>query len=232
MTWLPSSPLVLVRPRPSRRAARARISAPRHRGGDAVEALERLARRAVARLARSTDDVEVVALLTAMATSLRGGASPSGAIEEAARSVEGPVSLELAEVARQHRGGRPLDGAVRSWAVRRPTAAVRLGAAVLSLGLTTGGDLSRALDAAAATLRQRASLRREVAALASQAQASATVVAAAPLAFTLLASITDPRVLAFLVGSPAGWACIVGGALLDAVGALWMRAIIARVGRC
>ena len=65
----------------------------------------------------------------------------------------------------------------------------------------------------------------EVRALASQARASAVVIVVAPAVFAVVAALADPEVLHFLVGTPAGLACLVGGAGLDAAGGAWMRAI-------
>jgi len=100
---------------------------------------------------------------------------------------------------------------------------------VLRIGLDAGGDLACAMEEVAATLRHRVGGRQETKALAAQARLSAMVVAVAPLVFTVLAGVTDPAVIGFLLGTPAGWACLVAGLGLDVVGALWMRRITASV---
>jgi tight adherence protein B len=78
------------------------------------------------------------------------------------------------------------------------------------------------------TVRARAAVEREVRALASSARASSGVLVATPLAFAVAVAILDGRVRAFL-GTPAGLACLLGGAVLDLLGGWWMRRQIAAV---
>ena len=82
--------------------------------------------------------------------------------------------------------------------------------------------MARAVDRVAATLRERRELRAEVRALATQARASAGVLAVAPLAFAALVSTIEPGVVGFLVTTPVGLACLAVGLGLDGLGALWM----------
>jgi len=84
------------------------------------------------------------------------------------------------------------------------------------------------LDGVTETLRDRVALDREVAALSSQAKASAAVLVVAPIVFAGLAGLADPRVARTLLGEPLGWACLAGGVLLDAVGAVWMSRLVGR----
>ena len=115
------------------------------------------------------------------------------------------------------------------WAVGsrpRDTPARRLVGAAVDLGAETGGATGQVLDGVADTLRERLALEREVAALSSQARASAALLVVAPVVFAVLAAAADPRVGAVLTGQPVGWACVAAGLLLDALGALWMRRMV------
>jgi tight adherence protein B len=78
------------------------------------------------------------------------------------------------------------------------------------------------------TLRDRVALDREVAALSSQARASAAVLVVAPIVFAVLAGVADPQVAQVLLAEPLGWACVAGGAVLDGLGALWMTRLVGR----
>lgn len=158
--------------------------------------------------------------LEAVARSLRSGAVLKGALEEAA-ATNGVLGADLLDVVRSA-GVVGLAAALEEWRDRRPLAGVRLAVAALSLGVETGGAQARAVDGVATTLRQRLAVAAEARALAAQARASAAVIAVAPLAFSALASSTDPRVAAFLFRSGAGVAVLAAGLLLDALGAIWM----------
>ncbi len=98
----------------------------------------------------------------------------------------------------------------------------------MTVASETGGATAAVIDGVADTLRDRVALEREVAALSSQARASAVLLVVAPIVVAVLAAVADDRIASFLFGSPAGWACIVVGLLLDAVGAVWMRITVER----
>ena len=98
----------------------------------------------------------------------------------------------------------------------------------MALAVEAGGSVAVVLDGVTDTLRDRIALDREVAALSSQARASAAVLVVAPMAFAGLAASADHRVADVLFGRPLGWACLAGGALLDAMGALWMARLVGR----
>lgn len=158
----------------------------------------------------------------AIARSLRSGASLRQAIAEAAAATPGALGAELASVARATDRGASVVVALEAWGERQPLPGVRLVVSALCLGAETGGALARAVDGVAATLRQRLGARAEARALATQARASAGVLAAAPLAFTAVASLADSRTSAFLFRTRTGLLCLAGGLALDAAGALWM----------
>ncbi|HUP70575.1 MAG TPA: type II secretion system F family protein [Acidimicrobiales bacterium] len=173
---------------------------------------------------RGSDRLEAAlpGAVDAVARALRSGASLRLAIGEAAAATPGPLGAELASVARSIERGASVVAALEAWAALRPSPGVRLVVSALCLGAETGGPLARAVDGVAATLRQRLAARAEARALATQARASAAVLAGAPLAFTAVASLADARTSAFLFRTPAGLLCLAGGLALDAAGALWM----------
>ncbi len=86
--------------------------------------------------------------------------------------------------------------------------------------------MARLIDAVAASLRERREVEAEAAALATQARASAGVLAAAPIVFAFLAAAADPEAGAFLLSTGPGLACLLGGVALLAVGGLWMARIV------
>src|SRR5205823_14752762 len=95
--------------------------------------------------------------------------------------------------------------------LRYPRPGTRLAVAALCLGAETGGAQARAVDGVAATLRERLAVAGEVRALTSQTRASMLVIAAAPVAFCVFASTTDPRTSTFLFRTPVGLACLAAG---------------------
>jgi Flp pilus assembly protein TadB len=99
--------------------------------------------------------------------------------------------------------------------------------AVLCVGHQSGGLRARLVDDLAIGLRQHHDARREGAALAAQAQASAAVMVVAPLAFGLVLAATDAAARQFLLDTPLGALCVAAGLVLDLLAAVVMaRAVL------
>jgi tight adherence protein B len=161
-----------------------------------------------------------------MASSLRAGRSLAGALGEVAHACAPPLGVELRAVAGAVEHGVAIEPALAAWTAEASSRDVALAGTALALGGRAGGEVARALDRVAATLRERRELRAEVRALATQARASAGILIVAPPAFALVVSAIEPGVARFLFGTPAGLACLVAGAVLDGLGALWMARIV------
>jgi tight adherence protein B len=171
------------------------------------------------------------AALEDVARAVRSGSSLQYACAEAASLAAEPLRTELAGVVEQADRGRPLGGAFADWSRHHVSPDVRLAGAALALAATAGGAPARAVDGAAATLRERRAVAAEVRAQSAQARLSAVVIGLLPVAFLAWALSTDARTAAFLVADPVGWACLLAGIVLEALGALWMRRILAGVDR-
>lgn len=163
--------------------------------------------------------------LDAVAAGLRGGLALPAAIAGAA-SVGAPLGDELAGIARAVEAGRPLTEAVARWRAGAGDPHTALAGAALTVAASVGGPGARAVDGAAASLRDRIGNEAETAALATQGRASAAVLTLAPLAFALLLSSLDPAAGRFLLGTPVGLLCVTIGLGLDAAGAWWMARLV------
>jgi tight adherence protein B len=195
------------------------------------EVVEGGARRVLAwatrsRRARRADEA-LSDWLDAAARSVRSGGSLAQALAGAAASVAStPLGGDVLALRRAIERGDPLSGALEAFDRASPSPPRQLAVRALILASEVGGAPSAALDGVSATLRHLVGIRGEARALATQARLSAVVIAASPVAFTLVAASVDGRVLAFLVGSPVGLACLALGLGLDALGAWWMARLI------
>ncbi len=183
--------------------------------------LARLYKRAMRSRRAGQAEAALPVALESVARSLRSGSTLAQAVAEAAAAVPGEMGTDLARVA-DHAVGAGLAAALDAWARARPSANVRLAATALGLAADTGGAAAGAVDGLAATLRQRLAAAAEVRALATQARLSAAVIGTAPAAFAVLSSAADHRAAGFLLGTPAGLACLGGGVALDLIGLIWM----------
>jgi tight adherence protein B len=195
----------------ARLAARARLL------GAAVTA------RLLARGRSLAYERELPAVLESVAAQLRAGASLRqavvGVVPPRSRSALPEHWRRLADDV----AVVSVEAALGRWAEEAgDRSSVRLAAGALALAATTGGSPARAVDGVASTLRARLALGEEVRALSAQARASAAVIAAAPVAFSVLAGLGDRRIFAFFA-SPLGLVLLVAGLGLDALGAWWMH---------
>lgn len=159
-----------------------------------------------------------------LARVLRGGCSPSQALDLLASAPGAPKTLRLAH---PESGDRGLAETCERWRSLDPRPEVRILTAALLAGATAGGPLAAAIDGVGDTIEARVAVAREVWAQAATARASAGVLVVAPLVFGALAVAGDRSALTFLVTTPAGVACLLAAVFLDVVGALWMSRITA-----
>lgn len=157
----------------------------------------------------------IAAALEACSRSLRTGSS----LRSAVRGTDLPISSALID-------GHPLPVVLDAWAKRARDPAERMAATALALAAATGGPQAQAMDAAARAVRDRISATAEVAAHSAQARLSASVIASLPVVFVAWTLLADHRTAATLVGTPIGWLCLTVGLGLDAVGLVWVRALV------
>lgn len=192
---------------------------------------QRVRARLTARRVAAAYDRRLLVALEALARALRAGTPLATALRTAADAAGEPVASDLLLAVAELDHGRPTALALRGWLDRRPVPGVRLAVASLVVGTELGGSRARAVDRVAAGLRERVAAAREVVALASQARLSAIVIAVAPLLFAALGVAGNRDMARFLVVTPAGWACALGGAALDVAAAWWMVRIVDRAAR-
>ncbi|MET0903821.1 MAG: type II secretion system F family protein [Acidimicrobiales bacterium] len=187
--------------------------------------------RAMPSRRRRRRDRQLPDALDRLGASLRAGEAVGAALMRLADAVADPLGVELRAIARSIEHGAPVADALEVWAASDGTSRdVRLVAAALTIGAGSGGEVARAVDGVAVTLRERHEVLAEARALATQARASAAVLATAPLVFALLVATVEPHAIAFLFTTPLGVGCLILGVGLDVAGWLWMARITGNPG--
>lgn len=214
------------RPLPRRVPARVAVPLCLPSAADVVAGAVRLLERAQPARRRARRDAQLPDALDRLASALRAGEAVGPALATLAGQLPDPLGAELQPAAAALEHGAPVAEVLAAWAAGPEASAdVRLVAAAVTLGANAGGEVARAVDRVAATLRERRELQAEVRALATQARASAGVLAVTPLGFAGLVATIEPQVVAFLVTTPVGFACLTTGLGLEALGATWMARI-------
>ena len=152
-----------------------------------------------------------------------------GAVAESIHALAGrpgPLAADLGRISARVQLGAPLPDALGAWADERPVPGVRSAAGAIAMVTTIGGSAAGPLEGLAASLRVDEAAAGEARALSAQARVSALVVGLAPLAYLAFSTIADPASARVLVTTTAGRICLSVGLLLEALAAVWMRALV------
>lgn len=181
--------------------------------------------------ARGRGDARVIAALPGaldrVAAGLRAGATVRDGLGGLA-GAPGPLKPDLGRLDARCRLGTTLADALAEWSRERPLPAVRAVGGALALAVGVGGPSAGALEGLGESLRTRDATIRETRALTAQTRLSAWVVGAAPVAYLGFVSLADPGTVDTLVSTGPGRVCLILGLGLEALAALWMRALVRR----
>jgi tight adherence protein B len=165
-------------------------------------------------------------MMRALASAIRSGRSIPQALDAAREDSIAPLSAALDIAQGRLSVGATLDEALDAFAAEAATEEAGLVVETLKIGRAAGGNLPVILDVAAESLIERDRIARDRRATSAQAKMSALVVGLMPLAFFAIVGSGARDQLRVLLGDPIGWALLAGGVVLEAGGALWMRALL------
>lgn len=171
------------------------------------------ARRRRRILTRGSEIAEAAGVL---AGQLRVGQVPGAALLAVAAEFE-----VLAPAAAAQRVGAPIVPALREAAAEPGGSGLGLVAAAWQLADRTGTPLAAALEQTGATLAEEEQVRATVESELAPARATGRLLAVLPLAGIVVGVLIGGDPIAFLLSTPIGNGCLIGGALLAAAGMLW-----------
>ncbi len=149
--------------------------------------------------------------ITLLANSLRGGYALLQAIELVSREARPPMSMEFERVVREVGLGRSPEEALGSLVQRIQSDDLDLMVTAINVQREVGGNLAEILDTIATTIRERVKLKGEIRVLTSQQQYSGYIIAAMPIALSLVLFAINPTYMLRLF-TETHWlgACLVG----------------------
>ena len=168
-------------------------------GAGPTLALKMAMKRRAEKLREQLPDV-----LTIMASSLRAGHSFMQSLDTVAREITQPAATEFQRVVAEIRLGRGTDEALDALATRVGSADFRWAVLAVNIQREVGGNLAEILDSVADTLRERATMRRQIRVLTSEGRLSAWVLAVLPCAIAIYMFAVNPKYIMLLVTTKLG----------------------------
>jgi len=185
-----------------------------------VDVRRRIAAGRAARLRRA----QLPVVVSVIAAYVRAGRSLRQAVADAAGDVPEPSAAALREAAARIALGATPDEALAAFGADPDVAHLR---AVVEMQARTGGDLVLLLERMADVLRSREELRRAASVATAQARATGRMVTGMPAFGVGALWLLDRPGFGLVLGSPLGWAALLGSAILAAAGHLLIRRIAA-----
>jgi tight adherence protein B len=169
---------------------------------------------------------QVIEMCTTVAGELRAGRQPCEALLAAVPGVLGSAEASVTAAARF---GGDVPEALRQ-AARQPGAEGLLGvAACWQVAADGGAGLAAGLERVAAALRAEREQTEELRAQLAGTRSTAGMLALLPLFGLLMGSALGAKPLWVLLHTPAGWACLVVGGLLEWAGLAWTAGVVQAV---
>ncbi len=165
--------------------------------------------------------------LLIIAGALRAGTNLSAALQQFVQESRPPVTQEFSLVLREQRLGVSLDQALSSLDTRVGLQSMTLAVSAMRIAAETGGGLAEALERASQTLRAKLAMEGKIKALTSQGKLQAIVVGSLPLVLIFALLRMEPTDMGKLFTTQIGWAVLVIVAVLEILGVLLIRKIVA-----
>ena len=180
----------------------------------------RAGRRARAFEAALPDSLQLVA------SSIRTGFSLTQALDAAAESAAEPLATEFNRALSETRLGASLEDGMERVADRVDSQDLRWTVMAIRIQREVGGNLAEVLHTTAATMRERASMRRRIRALSAEGRLSAYILISLPLALALFLFLTRRAYLSLLWTTTLGLVMSAIAVVGMVVGWLWMRKLV------
>ena len=171
-------------------------------------------------------DAQLADATALLGNALKAGLSFAQALSLAAAEVPAPLGEELARAAGEQRLGRTIEESLATLEARLPTEDVGLFVQSVEVLRRTGGNLIETFTQLSATIEERRRVAEKIRTLTAQGVAQAVVLLLLPWALALALHLLSPEFVAPLFTTRLGLVLLGVVALLEGVGALWLRKIV------
>jgi tight adherence protein B len=158
--------------------------------------------------------------------SLEAGYGLMQVIDTVTKDSSPPTSNEFARVLAETRLGMSVEESLDRMVERVGGEDFRWVVIAIKIQRQAGGNLAALLSSVAATLRERAQLRRQVKVLSAEGRLSAVILILLPFAMAAYMYVANPDYLFTLSTTSIGKMMVLGGLALIGAGIVWMRKIV------
>ena len=164
--------------------------------------------------------------LTIIASGLRAGLSFAQAVESAVGDGTGEIERQIRRALAEVQVGSTLDAALLRVAKKMNSDDLSWTIAALRIQREVGGNLSKILDTASVTIRNRAELKREIRTLSAEGRMSAYVLVALPLGIFGFVILSRRDYVKIFWTEPVGMFMLSMFVVLVTAGWFWIRSVV------
>lgn len=164
--------------------------------------------------------------LELIARALRAGHSLASGFSLVATEMSDPIGKEFGRTFEEQNLGMPMEEALENLTERVPNLDLKFFVTAIILQRQTGGDLAEILDKIGNLIRERFKIWGQVQALTGEGRLSGIVLLALPPALFVVVYRMNPDYLMLLFTDDLGKKMLVGGIVMQLLGALLIRKIV------
>lgn len=164
--------------------------------------------------------------LELIARALRAGHSLAAGMNLVGAEMSPPISKEFNRTFEEQNLGMPMEEALENMTHRVPNLDLKFFATAVILQRQTGGDLAEILDKIGRLIRERFKIMGQVAALTGEGRLSGIVLLALPPMLFVAVYRMNPDYLSLLFTDPMGKQMLIGGIVMQLLGAVVIQKII------
>ncbi len=165
--------------------------------------------------------------LELVARALRSGHSLSSGLHVVVQEMPAPISTEFAMAYEEQNLGVPIEQALKGMLKRMPNMDLKLFVTAVAIQRQAGGDMAEILDKIGYIIRERFKIMGQVQALTGEGRISGVVLMGLPIALFFAVYYLNPDYVMLLFTEELGRKMIVGAAILQVMGAVAIKKIVA-----
>lgn len=175
---------------------------------------------------RNILETQLADALAIISSGLKGGYSFVQGLSMASEQLPEPVSLEFARVIRLIQLGVDTSRALEQMSERVNSYDYDMTVSATNIQLASGGNLSTLLERIAQTIRDRISLRRDIAALTAQGRMSGAILIALPVGIAIMLRVINREYFDLLLTTGLGNILLYCAAAQQGIGIYWMKKLL------